>query len=76
MVRGGKPLRVKIAGAKAPIEIVEDEMGVPHVRAQSLHDAYFGQGYLVARDRLFQIDMDYRRDMGRMAEAFGPRFVA
>ncbi len=67
---------MKMAGARAPIDIVEDELGVPHVRAQSLHDAYFGQGYLVARDRLFQIDMDYRRDMGRMAEAFGPRFAA
>ena len=67
---------MKMAGAHAPINIVEDELGVPHVRAQSLHDAYFGQGYLVARDRLFQIDMDYRRDMGRMAEAFGPRFAA
>ena len=43
---------------------------------QSKHDAFFGQGYLVARDRLFQMDIDYRRDMGRMAEAFGPRFVA
>jgi penicillin amidase len=72
----GRKLKIRAAGAKAPIEIIEDELGVPHVRAQSLHDAYFGQGYLVARDRLFQIDMDYRRDMGRMAEAFGPRVVA
>jgi penicillin amidase len=67
---------VKLSGARAPVEVVEDELGVPHVRAGSLHDAYFGQGYLVARDRLFQIDMELRRDMGRMAEAFGPRFVA
>ncbi|MCI4591798.1 penicillin acylase family protein [Sphingobium sp. BYY-5] len=78
VVKGGKgqALKIRATGARAPIEIVEDELGVPHVRAQSLHDAYFGQGYLVARDRLFQIDMEYRRDMGRMAEAFGPRFVA
>ena len=72
----GVTQRMKGPGARAPISIVEDELGVPHVRAQSLHDAYFGQGYLVARDRLFQIDMEYRRDLGRMAEAFGPRFVA
>jgi penicillin amidase len=77
-IRGGKGAArtIRAAGARAPVEIIEDELGVPHVRAQSLHDAYFGQGYLVARDRLFQIDMEYRRDMGRMAEAFGPRFVA
>jgi len=72
----GAARTVKLSGARAPIEVVEDELGVPHVRAGSLHDAYFGQGYLVARDRLFQIDMEIRRDMGRMAEAFGPRFVS
>ena len=72
----GRSTRVRLTGARAPIDIVEDELGVPHVRAGSLHDAYFGQGYLVARDRLFQIDIDHRRDMGRMAEAFGDAFVA
>lgn len=67
---------ISLSGARAPVDVIEDELGVPHVRAASLHDAFFGQGYLVARDRLFQIDMEQRRDMGRMAEAFGPRFVA
>ena len=74
-VKGGTRT-VNLAGARAPIEIIEDELGVPHVRAASKHDAFFGQGYLVARDRLFQLDMERRREMGRMAEAFGPRFVA
>lgn len=74
-VKGGTRT-TKLSGARAPIEVIEDALGVPHVRAASRHDAFFGQGYLVARDRLFQMDIDYRRDMGRMAEAFGPRFVA
>lgn len=72
----GATQTLKLSGSRAPVEVVEDELGVPHVRAASLHDAFFGQGYLVARDRLFQVDMEHRRDMGRMAEAFGPRFVA
>ncbi|MBJ7438699.1 MAG: penicillin acylase family protein [Sphingopyxis sp.] len=74
-VKGGTRT-VKLSGARAAVEIIEDELGVPHVRAASKHDAFFGQGYLVARDRLFQIDMERRREMGRMAEAFGPRFIA
>ena len=74
-VKGGTQ-RVNLAGSRAPIEVIEDELGVPHIRAGSRHDAFFGQGYLVARDRLFQMDMERRREMGRMAEAFGPRFVA
>jgi penicillin amidase len=72
----GRGRTIRLPGARAPIEVLEDAMGVPHIRAQSKHDAFFGQGYLVACDRLFQIDFSSRRDLGRMAEAFGPRFVA
>src|SRR3569623_848764 len=71
----GSGRRVRIAGARAPIDILEDAMGIPHIRAQSKHDAFFGQGYVIARDRLFQIDLGQRRDLGRMAESFGPRFL-
>jgi penicillin amidase len=71
----GPARRIRLTGAHAPIEILEDAMGIPHIRARSKHDAFFGQGYVVARDRLFQIDFSYRRELGRMAEAFGPRFV-
>ena len=64
------------AGLSAPIEIIDDPYGVPHIRAQSAPDAFFGQGYVVARDRLFQIDLAHRRAMGRLAEAFGGEFAS
>lgn len=67
--------QVASAGLSAPIEIIDDPYGVPHIRAQSIPDAYFGQGYVVARDRLFQIDLAHRRELGRLAEAFGPAFA-
>ncbi|HVF95514.1 MAG TPA: penicillin acylase family protein [Sphingomonas sp.] len=63
-------------GLAAPVEIVDDRYGVPHIRAASIPDAFFGQGYVVARDRLFQIDFSQRRELGRMAEAFGSQFAA
>lgn len=66
----------RVAGTEGPIEIVDDKWGVPHIRARSKPDAFFGQGYVVARDRLFQLDLGHRRDMGRMAEAFGAEFAA
>ena len=69
-------VQVVAAGLQAPIEILDDPYGVPHIRAGSIPDAFFGQGYVVARDRLFQIDLAHRREMGRMAEAFGPQFAA
>jgi Protein related to penicillin acylase len=65
----------RVTGARAPIEIIEDDRGIPHARAASKHDAFFAQGYLVARDRLFQIDFDRRRDLGRLAKVFGPAFL-
>jgi penicillin amidase len=67
--------RLALAGPSAAIEIVDDPYGVPHIRAQSIPDAFFGQGYVVARDRLFQIDLAHRRELGRLAEAFGPEFA-
>jgi penicillin amidase len=68
--------RVSAPGAGAAVEIIEDRWGIPHIRAKSKADAYFGQGYVVARDRLFQIDLARRRGLGQLAEAFGPKFVA
>ncbi|MEW4449792.1 penicillin acylase family protein [Qipengyuania sp. JC766] len=77
LVAKASPFRTSPAPRpRAPIAITQDIFGIPHIRAESLHDAYFGQGYVVARDRLFQLDLDLRRDMGRMAEAFGPGFLA
>lgn len=67
--------RRAVRGAAGPIQIVDDDRGVPHIRARSKADAFFGQGYVVARDRLFQLDLAHRRVMGRMAEAHGPQFI-
>ena len=67
--------RVRAAGLAAPLDIIDDQHGVPHIRAASIPDAFFGQGYAVARDRLFQIDLSHRREMGRLAEAFGGGFA-
>jgi penicillin amidase len=67
--------RRKVPGAQGRIEIIDDHLGVPHIRATSKADAFFGQGYVVARDHLFAIDLDYRRRTGRLAESFGAPFA-
>ena len=70
------PAYATVPGLSRPITIVDDLWGVPHIRAATKPDAFFGQGYVVARDRLFQIDFAHRREMGRMAEVFGGDFAA
>ncbi len=64
-----------VAGAEGEITIVRDEWGIPHVRATSAHDAFFGQGFVQAADRLGQLEYDRRRASGRWAEVAGPSAV-
>src|SRR5688500_31343 len=53
------------------VEILRDLAGVPHVFASSTADLYFGLGYAVAQDRLWQMDRLRRRALGRQAEILG-----
>ena len=43
---------LKVKGLDAPVEIHRDRYGIPHVLAQTAHDAFFGQGFVAAQDRL------------------------
>lgn len=58
-------------GLESHLEIITDNHGVPHVFAQSRHDAYFAQGYLHATERLFQVDLTRRVATGRLSELLG-----
>ena len=60
-----------VAGLAAPVEILVDRWGVPHVYAASTDDLFVAQGFNAARDRLFQIDLWRRRGLGLMSEVFG-----
>ena len=58
-------------GPQADIHVVVDDLGISHVYAQSDADAFFGGGYAMARDRLFQMELFRRRALGHLAELFG-----
>ncbi len=53
------------------VELIVDKLGVTHVYAQSDADAYFGAGYAMARDRLFEMELFRRKALGTSAELFG-----
>jgi penicillin amidase len=65
-----------IAGLAAPAEIRIDDAGICHLRAESLDDLFFLQGFNAARDRLWQIDLWRKRGLGLLAGDFGPGFLA
>jgi penicillin amidase len=55
----------------APLTVLRDDRGVPHVAAQNEHDLFFAQGYVEGADRLFQMDLLRRFTLGELAEVFG-----
>lgn len=61
----------RAAGIDAPLRIVRDAHGIPHVFAGSDRDAYFGLGFAHAQDRFTQMDLARRAGRGRLAEGFG-----
>ena len=65
--------RLRVDGLDAPIAITRDRFGIPHVEAASTAGAVFGQGFVQAQDRLFQLEVFRRAASGRLAEVFGPR---
>ncbi len=66
---------IRCKGIDAPIDIFRDPYGIPHVSAQTVHDAFFGQGFVTAQDRLWHMDYDRRHAYGRLAEWLGPSAV-
>ena len=65
----------KVPGLKQKVEVYFDKFGIPHIYAQSEPDAYHALGYIVARDRLFQLEMIRRLASGRLAEVIGQPMV-
>lgn len=60
-----------VQGLREPVEVVYDERAVPHVFARSEDDAYRALGYVVARDRLFQLYVQTLAASGRLTEIGG-----
>ena len=67
--------RVVIAGLHAPVTIDRDSDGIPHIQAESEHDAYLALGFTHAQDRLWQMETTRRIGAGRLAEVLGAPFL-
>src|SRR5262245_63046239 len=65
--------RLAIAGLSAPVEVVGDKEGVPHIFAKTTDDLYTALGFAHAQDRLWQMELQRRTGQGRLSEIFGER---
>ncbi len=66
---------IEIGGLKADVEIRFDGYGVPHIFAQSDNDLYVAQGYITARERMFQMDLNRRAGRGELSVLLGEATV-
>ena len=62
---------IQVEGLSEPVEVRRDRWGVPHIRAASLADLILAQGFVVASDRFFQMELLMRYSTGRLSELIG-----
>jgi penicillin G amidase len=67
---------VEKAPVTTPIVIERDARGLPHIRAGSVEDALFAEGFATAQDRMWQMDMSRRLASGELSEVVGPAALA
>jgi penicillin amidase len=74
-VRGAgfrESISATIPGLDGEVRIIYDRRAVPHIFATTPADAYRALGYVVARDRLFQLEVQTRAAAGTLTEMVGP----
>ena len=68
-------LAVESSHLKGEVNVVFDDRAVPHIFAEHNEDLYFAQGFVTARDRLWQMDIASRSSAGRISEILGPNLL-
>jgi penicillin amidase len=68
--------RAEVVGAvRASVRIQRDTWGIAHLTAESEADLFFGLGYVMAQERLWQLDYQRRLVRGELAELFGRDYL-
>jgi penicillin G amidase len=65
--------KVIVSGLAAPVTVIRDRHGVPHIAAANLPDLFFAQGYVTSQDRLWKMDTLRRAAAGELNEILSPR---
>jgi penicillin amidase len=63
------------AAQKSEVTIKRDNYGVPHVYSDTVKGLFYGYGYALAEDRLYQIEMFRRTFEGRLSEVLGEKLL-
>jgi penicillin G amidase len=66
---------ITVPDLHAPVEVVRDQYGIPHIYAENEHDLFFAQGYVEAQDRFWQMEVWRYISQGRLSEITGASTV-
>ncbi|MGD8368110.1 MAG: penicillin acylase family protein [Desulfobacterales bacterium] len=66
---------IALAGLSAPVRVLRDRWGVPHLYAQTEHDLLIAQGFVQAQDRMWQMETNRRLAAGRLSEIVGEKAI-
>lgn len=66
---------VDLEKLSAPVTVYRDSMGIPHIYADNEEDLYRTTGYVMAQDRMWQMDLMRRITTGRLSEVLDPGLV-
>ena len=66
---------VDLENLSDPVTVFRDSMGIPHIYASNEMDLYRTVGYVMAQDRLWQMDLLRRITAGRLSEVLDPGLV-
>lgn len=67
---------IAAAGLTSPVKVTYGPRAVPTIEAESLDDLLFAQGFVVASERMWQMDLMRRLAYGRLSEVFGEDTLA
>jgi len=62
---------IQISGLSGTVDVVLDDRGMPHIYGDDINDVLMAQGYLMARDRMAQMEFLRRGIEGGLAEIAG-----
>ena len=66
---------LKLKGLTAEVQVLRDKFGIPHIYAQNEADLYKATGFVMAQERLWQMDLLRHATTGRLSEIFGESMV-
>ncbi len=64
-----------VEGLTSKVEVRTDEYGIPHIFAENDRDLFFAQGYVTARERMFQMEITRLAGRGELSSLFGETTV-